>query len=148
VIGVSGGRRRLLVVDDAEEGRALLRDLLTPLGFEVHEACAGRAAISEAARIKPDAILMDMRMPELHGFAAARELRAMPELAHAKIIAISASAFEHHRARCLAVGADDFLAKPFRREKLLHLLSTHLGLELRCSADAMAHSAPAENVAP
>jgi CheY-like chemotaxis protein len=67
------------------------------------------------------------------------------ELAQVKVIAISASAFEHNRAQCLAAGADDFLAKPFRREKLLHLLSTHLGLELTCSADGAAHSPPAEN---
>jgi PAS domain S-box-containing protein len=145
VIGVNGARRRLLVVDDSQEGRALLRDLLIPLGFEVHEAIDGLAAISAAARVAPDAILMDMRMPGLDGLAATRELRAIPRLAHIKIIGISASAFEHNRASCLAAGADDFLAKPFHRDKLAHLLSAHLGLELVYSNDARAQSPPMEN---
>jgi signal transduction histidine kinase/CheY-like chemotaxis protein len=146
VVCLNGEGRRLLVVDDAEEGRALLRDLLTPLGFELHEAADGREAVSQAMRIRPDAILLDMRMPELDGFAATRELRSIPELAQVKIIAISASAFEHNRARCLAAGADDFLAKPFRRERLLHLLTVHLGLELICSTASAAQPLSDKNV--
>jgi CheY-like chemotaxis protein len=144
VIGVSGARRRLLLVDDSEDGRALLRDLLTPLGFEVHEAGDGRAAMAAAARIEPHAILMDMRMPELDGCAATREIRAIPRLAHIKIIGISASAFEHNRANCLAAGADDFIAKPFHRDKLLHLLSAHLDLAL-VYADGGGARSPAED---
>jgi CheY-like chemotaxis protein len=111
----------------------------------VHEAGDGRAAISAATRIKPHAILIDMRMPELDGFAATRELRAIPQLANIKIIGISASAFEHNRASCLAAGADDFLAKPFHRDKLLHLLSAQLGLELVYSDDAPAQSPPVDD---
>ncbi|CAB3790016.1 ATP-binding protein [Pararobbsia alpina] len=137
VTGVAGERRRVLVVDDEEDGRALLRDLLAPLGFEVYEAADGLAAVQEAVRLRPDAILMDMRMPRLDGLAATARIRAMPELAGTVILAISASAFEHNRARCIESGADEFIPKPFRQEKLLDLLCAHLGLtQLHRSGDA------------
>lgn len=129
VIGVEGDRRRVLVVDDEENGRTLLRDLLDPLGFEVHEARDGHEAVQAAACLRPDAILMDIRMPGLDGLTATRQIRAGAQ--DTVIIAVSASAFEHNRARCLEAGADDFLPKPFRQGKLLELLSQHLGLMLR-----------------
>jgi CheY-like chemotaxis protein len=119
-----------LVVDDDEDGRGLLSDLLAPLGFEVHEAADGLAAVHEAARLRPDAILMDMRMPHLDGLAATAQIRSMPDLASTVIFAISASAFEHNRARCIESGANEFIPKPFRQEKLLQLLCEHLGLTL------------------
>ncbi|MEX3816174.1 PAS domain S-box protein [Paraburkholderia sp. BR13439] len=128
--GVAGARRRVLVVDDDQDGRGLLSDLLIPLGFEVHEAADGLEAVHEAARLKPDAILMDMRMPRLDGLAATAQIRTMPDLAGTVIFAISASAFEHNRARCIESGANEFIPKPFRQEKLLELLCEHLGLTL------------------
>ena len=125
---VEGERRTVLVVDDEEDGRSLLRDVLEPLGFRVHEAADGEAAVSEAVRLRPHAILMDMRMPRVDGLAATRRIRAMSELAGTVIFAISASAFEHNRARCLEAGADAFIPKPFRQERLLELLCVHLSL--------------------
>ncbi|HEY4353620.1 MAG TPA: ATP-binding protein [Paraburkholderia sp.] len=125
---VEGERRTVLVVDDEEDGRSLLRDVLEPLGFRVHEAADGEAAVSEAVRLRPHAILMDMRMPRVDGLAATRRIRAMAELAGTVIFAISASAFEHNRARCLEAGADAFIPKPFRQERLLQLLCAHLSL--------------------
>jgi PAS domain S-box-containing protein len=128
VIGVQGAKRRLLVVDDEDYGRSLLRDLLVPLGFEVHEAADGEAAIEEAVRLRPDAILMDIRMPRLNGLEASRRIRRMAELEGVVIIAISAGAFERDRQHCIESGANDFIAKPFRQEKLLDTLCKHLGL--------------------
>lgn len=125
---VEGERRTVLVVDDEEDGRSLLRDVLEPLGFLVHEAADGESAISEAVRLRPHAILMDMRMPRVDGLAATRRIRAMAELAGTVIFAISASAFEHNRTRCLEAGADAFIPKPFRQERLLELLCAHLSL--------------------
>ncbi|GAB7524795.1 ATP-binding protein [Paraburkholderia sp. 2C] len=125
---VEGERRTVLVVDDEEDGRSLLRDVLEPLGFRVHEAADGESAVSEAVRLRPHAILMDMRMPRVDGLAATRRIRAMAELAGTVIFAISASAFEHNRARCLEAGADAFIPKPFRQERLLELLCAHLSL--------------------
>jgi PAS domain S-box-containing protein len=130
VVGVRGNRRRVLVVEDDPDSRSLLRDLLVPLGFEIYEATEGQEGLHQARALKPDAILMDMRIPGLDGLEATRRIRAMSDIKHTVIIVISASAFKHNRARCLEVGADDFLPKPFREDRLLSLLSTHLGLTL------------------
>lgn len=130
VVGVRGNRRRVLVVEDDPDSRSLLRDLLVPLGFEIYEATEGQEGLHQAQALKPDAILMDMRIPGLDGLEATRRIRAVSDIKHTVIIVISASAFKHNRARCLEVGADDFLPKPFREDRLLSLLSTHLGLTL------------------
>ncbi len=130
LIGALGGRRRILVVDDKEDNRRLVRDLLVPLGFEVLQAQDADACLRMAASARPDAILLDLRMPGMDGLEATRRLRAMEATRDVVIIAVSASAFEEHRARCLEAGADDFLAKPFRLERLLDLLRAHLGLQL------------------
>jgi len=152
VVAVRGSRRRVLVVDDDPHSRGLFRDLLLPLGFELYEAADGEEGLRQAEAHRPDAILMDMRMPGLDGLEATRRIRALPQFEHTLIIAISASAFEHNRARCREAGADDFLPKPFRHERLLELLSTGLGLT-RVYADARAeergappapHAPPAE----
>ncbi len=130
IIGVRGARRRLLVVDDKEDNRGLVRDLLTPLGFEILEAEDAEACLRLAASARPDAILLDLRMPGMDGLEATRRLRAMPDARDLVIIAVSASAFEQHRERCLEAGANDFLAKPFRLDRLLDLLRAHLGIEV------------------
>ena len=137
IVAVRGSRRRVLVVEDDPDSRGLFRDLLLPLGFELYEAADGEDGLRQAEARRPDAVLMDMRMPGLDGLEATRRIRALPELEHTLIIAVSASAFEHNRARCLEAGADDFLPKPFRHERLLELLSTGLGLTL-VYADARA----------
>jgi len=115
IVGIDGARRRVLVVDDDPDGRALLCSLLGPLGFEVHPAGGGEDAVGAAARLLPDVVLMDIRMPGVDGLEATRRIRA--RLRDIVIIAVSASAFEHDRAGCLEAGADDFLAKPFRQER-------------------------------
>jgi len=129
VVSVRGARRRLLVVDDKEDNRGLVRDLLMPLGFEILQAADAEACLRLAASARPDAILLDLRMPGMDGLEATRRLRAMAETRDVVIVAVSASAFEEHRERCLEAGANDFLAKPFRLERLLDLLRTHLGIE-------------------
>ncbi len=126
IVGIEGAGRRVLVVDDEPDGRALLCSLLGALGFEVHAAAGGEDAVGAATRLLPDLVLMDIRMPGVDGLEATRRIRARPELRGIVIIAVSASAFEHDRAGCLEAGADDFLAKPFRQERLFQLLATHL----------------------
>ncbi len=137
VVGVRGQRRRLLVVDDKEDNRRLLHDLLAPLGFEILQAADADACLRLAGSAKPDAILLDLRMPGMDGLEATRRLRAMEASRGVVIIAVSASAFEEQRERCVEAGADDFLAKPFRLEKLLDLLRAHLELELIYEQEAV-----------
>ncbi len=129
ILGVAGARPKVLVVDDNTDNRQLLSDMLAPLGFEIREAVDGQDGLDQAAAWRPDVILMDMRMPVMDGFEATRRIRNMEALREVVILAISASAFEYNREQCLEAGADDFLAKPFRLEKLADLLRLHLGLE-------------------
>jgi PAS domain S-box-containing protein len=129
IVRVRGDRRRVLVVDDKADNRQLLRDLLAPAGFEVEEAADGETCLARVAAAPPDAVLLDLRMPGMSGFEAARRLRAMDGGRRLVIIAVSASVFGHHREECIAAGADDFLPKPLRLERLLDLLCRLLSLE-------------------
>jgi len=130
VVGFRGERRRILIVDDKADNRRVLHDLLAPLGFELLEAEDAAACLHLAVTAKPDAILLDLRMPGMDGLEATRRLRAMEGMRDLVIIAVSASVFDEHRERFLEAGADDFLPKPFRLERLMGLLRDHLGIEL------------------
>jgi signal transduction histidine kinase/ActR/RegA family two-component response regulator len=126
--GYAGPRKRLLVVDDVQENRALLIDMLEPLGFDVQEATDGLKAIESALAAPPDLILMDSVMPNLDGRATTRRLRQMQGLATVPIVVISAAASEADRNEAIAAGADGFLCKPFQAGKLLETIGTLLSL--------------------
>jgi CheY-like chemotaxis protein len=126
-VGYQGPRRTVLVVDDVPENRALLRDLLQQIDFDVLEADNGEAGVDVAKRARPDLILMDSVMPVMDGLEATRRLREMEEFRGVPIIAVSAGAFSEDAAASLEAGADGFLAKPLRVEDLI----SELGAKLR-----------------
>ncbi len=130
VVGIKGKKPKILIVDDKVDNRMFLNDLLTPLGFDVAEAQDGQECLVQAMILRPDAILMDLRMPTMNGLEATRRIRETPELKDLVIIAISASSFEHNRQECLKAGTNNFLSKPFRINKLLELLHQYLPIEL------------------
>ena len=127
--GYAGPRRKVLVVDDAVENRALLSDVLQPLGFQVVHATDGAQALARADEVKPDVILMDNLMPVLGGLDAIRQLRGTASFQKVPIVAISASASQDDIRRALSAGATDFMAKPFRASALVSMLQKHLGIE-------------------
>jgi CheY-like chemotaxis protein len=129
IVGYQGPVRRLLVVDDKASNRHVLRDMLAPLGFEMHEAVNGKDALDKIATCHPHGILMDLVMPVLDGFEATRRLRKTKAGKDITVIAVSASVFEHDRSGSVAVGCDDFLAKPVYIDGLLACLKNHLRLE-------------------
>ncbi|WP_437836217.1 protein kinase domain-containing protein [Sorangium sp. So ce1153] len=128
VTGYAGPRRAVLVVDDQAENRAVLRDMLAPLGFVVVEASGGGEALALASARRPDLVVMDLAMPELDGIETTRRLRKLPGLASVPVIASSASASEGDRARGAGVGCTDFLPKPVQLGALLEQLEDHLDL--------------------
>ena len=130
VIRIIGEKQKILVIDDKLDNRMFLKDLLSPLGFDITEAQDGEEGVGQALAFRPDVILMDLRMPTMDGLEATRKIRQIPELQQVVIIAISASSFEHNRQECLDAGTDDFLSKPFRILKLLEMLRDHLQIEL------------------
>ena len=132
---------RILIVDDVADNRAMLRDLLVPLGFEILEAASGQEAIAEVRRHNPDLVLMDLVLPDIDGLETTRRIHALPGRTHPRIVAVSASVFPIDHARCLAAGCQDHLPKPMVIESLLHLLERHLPLHW-CQAEATAKPLP------
>ncbi len=125
--GYRGARRRILVIDDVAQNRAILRDLLVPLGFDLLDA----ANAAEAWPLFPqvDLALVDLRMAGIDGFTLLRNVRAEPALARVKLVAMSASVLSEHRRDALAAGADAFVPKPFETADLLAIVASLLGLE-------------------
>jgi two-component system sensor histidine kinase/response regulator len=120
---------RVLVVEDQDENRRLLCQMLRPIGFAAREARDGAEAIAEFERWQPHAILMDLRMPTMDGLEAIRHIRAQPGGPAATIICLSASLLGEERQEALAQGADDFIGKPFRAAELLDKLRQLLGAD-------------------
>jgi PAS domain S-box-containing protein len=131
ISGYSGPPQSILVVDDNPHNRAMLVDLLAPLGFRLSEAADGRAAIAQALSLRPNVILMDLHLPEMSGVEATQALRRLPELHEVVIIATSASVFDSDRQQSLRAGCNAFLPKPIGVPKLLELLESELGLSWR-----------------
>jgi predicted ATPase/nitrogen-specific signal transduction histidine kinase/DNA-binding NarL/FixJ family response regulator/tRNA A-37 threonylcarbamoyl transferase component Bud32 len=129
VIGVKGDKRKILVVDDKPTNRAILVTLLEAIGFDVLDAVDGQDGLNKAHEFQPDAILIDLVMPNLDGFEATRRLRSIPALKDIIVIAISASVFEFDQQQSVKVGCNDFLSKPIREDDLLQKLQEHLKLE-------------------
>ncbi|MGC1306933.1 MAG: CHASE4 domain-containing protein [Phormidesmis sp.] len=130
VIGLEPGQPayRILVVDDRELNRQLVRELLVPVGFEVQEAEDGQQAIETWEIWEPHLIWMDMQMPVLNGYEATRQIKASVRGQATVVIALTASTQEEERAIVLAAGCNDFMRKPFRQEKLFAKMAEHLGV--------------------
>jgi signal transduction histidine kinase/ActR/RegA family two-component response regulator len=126
--GYPGTPKKVLIVDDVDENRIMLADMLRPLGFLVFEARNGQEGLDQAKAVMPDLIMLDNVMPVLTGLEATRRLREMPQFKNLPVLAISASAAKEERDRAIAAGATDFIAKPFRATQLLALLELHLGI--------------------
>lgn len=120
---------RILVADDGWAMRQLVQRLLAPLGFEVREACNGSEAVEVCKQWRPHLIWMDLRMPVMDGWEAARQIRAQPECESTIILAMSASSFDDPGAAARVAGCDGFLCKPFDEADLLDSLRRHLGVE-------------------
>jgi CheY-like chemotaxis protein len=129
VIGYRGPPRKILIVDDVAENRAVLIDMLGPLGFATAEAVNGQEGVEQAQTVRPDLILMDIIMPAMGGLETMRRLRQLPDVKGIPIIAISASASGNDVTSSMAAGANAFLPKPIELSGLLAQIGTLLKLE-------------------
>jgi signal transduction histidine kinase/CheY-like chemotaxis protein len=125
----AGSHVRALVVDDIPENRAVLSTLLRMIGCEVLLAENGRQALEVVAVSQPEIVFMDMRLPEIDGLEATRLLAEQWKPRDFKIVATSASALAHQRDHYWEAGCDDFVAKPFRAERIYASLHNLLGVE-------------------
>jgi two-component system sensor histidine kinase/response regulator len=122
------GKFVVLVVDDSPDGRCLARCCLTLAGYEVVEASGGREALSLVERCEPDVVLLDVCMPEMDGFEVCTALRASEATRRLPVLMVSAASDRVAISRGFAVGAVDFLAKPFRAEELCARVAVHAEL--------------------
>jgi serine/threonine protein kinase len=116
----------ILVVDDSKLGRHVVTSVLTTNGFTVLEAESGEQALEMLAQISPDLIVLDVVMTGIDGFETCAQLRAMPTPRRCPVIFLSAACSMEERSRCLDVGGDDFMRKPFNAVDLLTRVRTHL----------------------
>ena len=105
--------KRVLVIEDTEDNRQIIRDLLTSFDYELIEAVDGAEGVSMAQAHHPDLILMDIQLPVMDGYEATRRIRAIPELAAVPIIAVTSYAFSGDEAKTREAGCDGYIAKPF-----------------------------------
>ena len=118
--------RCILVVEDQEDNRQIVRDLLTATDYEVMEAENGEEAIAAVAKQRPDLILMDIQLPVMDGYEATRRIKADPALSAIPVIAVTSYALSGDEEKARAAGCDDFVPKPFSPRQLLAKIRQYL----------------------
>jgi two-component system cell cycle response regulator DivK len=111
--------KRILIVEDTEDNRQIMRDLLSNAGFDIIEAHDGQAAVAAASLHVPDLILMDIQLPVLNGYEAIRRIKADIRLRSIPIIAVTSYALSGDKESARAAGCDRYVAKPFSPRQLL-----------------------------
>jgi two-component system cell cycle response regulator DivK len=116
----------ILIIEDTEDNRRILRDLLTAADYNLLEATDGEEGICMAAQHRPDLILMDIQLPRLDGYEAMRRIKTRPELRDIPIIAVTSYALSGDDVKAKAAGADAYVAKPFSPRELLAVIRRFL----------------------
>jgi two-component system cell cycle response regulator DivK len=111
--------KRILAIEDHEENRRLLRDLLTSFGYELIEALTGEEGVSAAETERPDLILMDIQLPGMDGYETTRRIKGDPNLRHIPVIAVTSYALSGDDVKALEAGCDAYVTKPFDPAELL-----------------------------
>jgi len=118
--------KRILVVEDQEDLRGVLRDLFTRSGYIVVEATDGATGVASAKADRPDIILMDIQMPIIDGYEATRQIKADPDLASIPIVAVSSFAMKGDEEKARAAGCNDYVTKPYSPIQLLRMVRGYL----------------------
>ena len=117
---------RILVVEDHEDNRRILRDLLTSAGYEPLEAVTGEEGVALAETHRPDLILMDIQLPGLDGYEATRRIKANPALRQIPVIAVTSYALSGDDVKAREAGCDAYVTKPFSPRALLAKVREYL----------------------
>lgn len=123
----SDSRPVVLVVEDFEDNRFMMRRLLEMSGYRVVEAVNGNQAVEYAVSERPDIILMDLSLPQLDGLAATRRIREQNGLGKVPIVAVSAHDSADFHAEALAAGCNEYVTKPIDFDQLVQLLDRMAG---------------------
>lgn len=119
---------KVLVVDDAAPNVKLMRVILKDAGYQVLEAGSGPESLEIMRREKPDAMVLDVRMPGMTGYEVCQEVRRDPEFATLPVIMVTALSLPEERIRGIDAGATDFINKPFNKKELLARLQASLAI--------------------
>jgi two-component system, cell cycle response regulator DivK len=118
--------KRILVIEDQQDNRQILRDLLTSADFEVIEAENGEDGVAAAVSQKPDLILMDIQLPGLDGYEATRRIKADTSLLAIPVIAVTSYGLAGDAEKARAAGCDDYISKPYSPRQLLAKVREYL----------------------
>ena|ERR1051325_215039 len=119
--------KRILVIEDHQENRQLLRDLLTSFGYELVEALTGEDGVAVAETERPDLILMDIQLPGIDGYEATRRIKGNQSLSQIPIIAVTSYALSGDDVKAYAAGCDAYVTKPFDPAELLDKIHEFIG---------------------
>lgn len=111
--------KRILILEDHEDNRRIMRDLLTHAGYDVIEAVSGDEGVRMARTHLPDVVLVDVQLPGLDGHEATRRIKADPALQHVAVIAVTSYAMSGDEEKAREAGCDEYLAKPVNTRELL-----------------------------
>ncbi len=117
---------RILIVEDQEDNRRIVRDLLESAGYEVCEALTGDEGVNLAASVAPNLILMDIQLPGIDGYEATRRIKADPKLRHIPVIAVTSYALSGDEVKAYEAGCDAYLSKPVSPRTLLAKVEEYL----------------------
>jgi two-component system cell cycle response regulator DivK len=120
-------QKKILLVEDNEFNRKIVRDLLARQPYDLLEAHDGEAGVAAARRDKPDVIVMDVQLPKLSGLDATRAIRAEPETAKIPIIVVTSFALSGDDKKAMDAGASAYLAKPYSPRQLLDTIRRMAG---------------------
>jgi two-component system cell cycle response regulator DivK len=109
----------ILIIEDQEDNRRIMRDLLSSAGYKVIEADTAEACVMSAETHCPDLILMDIQLPDFDGYEATRRIKANPALSSIPVIAVTSYALSGDEAKAYEAGCDAYVSKPFSPRKLL-----------------------------
>jgi signal transduction histidine kinase/DNA-binding response OmpR family regulator len=143
IVGYEGPRRKILVIDDGEESRLVLIELLKPLGFELEEANNGQTGLEKVLEFKPDLVITDLVMPVMDGFELIRQIRQQPTFQVVPIFAYSTDFLEEPQS---SMGYDAFLVKPVCPQELLDAVQKQL--ELRWIIEVKTPAVPTDDISP
>lgn len=118
--------KRILVVEDQEDNRQILRDLLSTADIEITEAENGEQALAAVAKQRPDLILMDIQLPVMDGYEATRQIKGNPATKDIPIIVVTSYALSGDEARAREAGCDDYVTKPYSPRALLAKIREYL----------------------
>ena len=136
--GAPAALERVLVVDDTESNRELIREALCAAGYSVEVAASGQEALDAFGRVAPDLVLLDIKMPRMSGFETLAAMRELPDARWVPIVLMTAGDDPAMHEAAVAAGCEDFLLQPVKRTELL--IRTRSLLDLRCLKVRLEHT--------